>query len=176
MGPAVGDALSKGSHGIQDAANAAASMAANTLPELTLKMAALQKAQEKYTKDLNDGGTAGTIAKVAVQQLGNQMDIVRSQQSQLSANVQLLTSNFGISKTAAQGVAQAIGINLTQALSKTQMTAFAQQVQQMGLNATTTGGQATTMAANVNAALLRVDGKPAEVDGDVCRLGPASGR
>ncbi len=128
-------------------------MAATTLPEMTLKMGDLKTAQDKAAASMNAGGQTGQFAKAAYEQLGSQIDTLKAQHTQLTSNEQILATNFGITKNQALQVAQALGINLTQALNPTQVTAFGQQIQQMGLNATGTGSAISGMSANAVTAL-----------------------
>ena len=128
-------------------------MAANTLPQMTLKMAALQQAQDKAAKSLQDGGIIGQAAKVAYTQLGDQMDKVQNQHAELASNVTILSDNFGITKGQAQQLANMLGINLTHSMSTAQVQAFRQEVQQTGLNMDTTGAKAYGMSANVISAV-----------------------
>jgi hypothetical protein len=142
-----------------DASNKAAAMASGTLPDLTLKMAALQDAQDKAAASLRDGGLAGDAARTAYAQLGAQMDTVRNQHTQLTSNEQILAAQFGITKNQALAVASALGVNLTQALDPAQVSAFGQQLQQMGINATGTATAITGMSANAVAALTTLASK-----------------
>jgi TP901 family phage tail tape measure protein len=170
---ALGNAISKGSTGFQDAANSAAGLADSTLPQMTLKMAALTAAQDKYSQSLNVGGTAGTIAKVAYEQLGEQIDILKGKHAQLTSNLQILNTNFGISKSQAESVANELGINLTQALTKPQVAAFSQQLSMMGIQADSSGTHVAGLSANTITAMTAMESslKSVATSGDWSALG-----
>ena len=90
-------------------------------------------------------------------QLGQQIDQLNQQQSQLTANQQILSSSFGITKNQAMEVAQALGVNLNQALDPSQVKAFGQYVTEMGLASSTTGTQISSMSGTVITALSSLE-------------------
>jgi hypothetical protein len=150
-------ALSKALQGalpkFADMANAAASITTTTLPQMTLKMADLQHAQDAAAKSMHEGGLVGQAAQTAYKALQGQMETLRGEETNLTNNVSLLSTNFGISKVQAQQVAQAIGVNLGGALTKADVKAFSQQIQTSGLNMDTAGSKAANMGTKTVAAL-----------------------
>ena len=132
-------------------------MSATTLPEMTLKMGELQAAEDQAAKSMHDGGQTGQFAAQAYLQLGQQIDQLNEQQSQLTANQQILSSSFGITKNQAMEVAQALGVNLNQALDPSQVKAFGQYVTEMGLALLTTGTQIPSMSGTVITSLSSLE-------------------
>ncbi len=138
---------------LQGSAAVAVDMTANTLPQMTVKMDALQKVQDGLSQKIAQGGLTAQVAQQAYQEVHTQVDDLRTAQTNLTNNLTILASNFGISTTQAQGLAQAAGINLQKALDPAQVSAFAMEVQQSGLQMDTTGQKAQNMSATTVAAM-----------------------
>lgn len=156
---------------LSNAIVAANNMSATALPQMTLKMQALTEAQNIAARAMNDGGIAGQVARESYNGLGRQIDQLKAQQTEYTANVNTLSQQFGVSTNMAQSMAQAIGVNLGGALTKADVTAFAQQLQQAGINADTSTAQINGVAA----ALVAADATAAIAAGTWSNLGGAIG-
>ena len=139
------------------ASDAADAMASSTLPDVTLKMQALTQAQKDDKVAMDQGGLSGQAAKVAYDGITSSINVLKGQAQQLTVNTQILSNNFGISKSEADSLADSIGLNLSGSLTKADVTAFAQQIQQSGIQADAAGSKLTTMGTNAVSALTAME-------------------
>ena len=135
---------------------AAENMASSTIPELTLKIAALNSQQNILIDALKKGGTAGFDAALQLGKVHDAAVTAAAAQTEMSNNLTILSSGLNISKNNAQSLAQELGVNLGGALTKADVQAFSQQIQQSGLDMDTAGSKATNMGANTVAAMSKI--------------------
>jgi hypothetical protein len=136
-----------------NAAVAAGDMTANTLPQMTVKLDALRGAQEKLTTAFKNHTDTSLADALAYGKLGGQVDTLRTQQTNLNNNLTILSANFGLSKSQAEGLANAAGIDLKKSLDPAQVVAFKQQIQESGATMDTTGTKAQNMGTTTVAAV-----------------------
>ena len=131
----------------------ASQMSETTLPQLTLKIAAVQKAAGEAAGATGVYSDALGGTKKISEVYGAELDKLKGQQTELTSNVSILSATFGISKGQVQSLASELGINLSQSLTRPEINAMSQQLQNMNTQAITAGKGVLGMSTNASAAL-----------------------